>query len=62
MAGRAKAPSKRRPILSKRAKARLKMSSASERKKVAAATKVLFDYELMGVKRANEIQRFVKRC
>ena len=48
--------------LSKRAKARLKMSSAADRKKVAAATKVLYDMELMGVKRANEIQRFVKRC
>ena len=48
--------------LSKRAKARLKMASASERKKAASAVKVLFDHELMGVKRANEIQRFVKRC
>ena len=59
---RRKAPVKRRPILSKRAKARLKMSSASERKKVAAATKVLFDYELMGVKRANAITNYVKKC
>ena len=48
--------------LSKRAKARLKMASVTDKKKVAAAAKVLFDNELMGVKRANEIQRFVKRC
>ena len=48
--------------LSKRAKARLKMASVGDKKKVAAAAKVLFDNELMGVKRANEIQRFVKRC
>jgi hypothetical protein len=48
--------------LSKRAKARLKMASAADKKKVAAAAKTLFDNELMGVKRANEIQRFVKRC
>ena len=47
--------------LSKRAKARLKMASASDRKKVAAAAKVLFDNELMGVKRANEIQRLYVR-
>ena len=48
--------------LSKRAKARLKLASSAEKKKVAAAAKTLFDNELMGVKRANEIQRFVKRC
>ncbi len=38
------------------------MASVTDKKKVAAAAKVLFDNELMGVKRANEIQRFVKRC
>ena len=48
--------------ISKRAKARLKMATASERKKVAGAAKVLYANELMGIKRANEIQRFVKRC
>jgi hypothetical protein len=48
--------------LSKRAKARLKMASAADRKKVAAAAKTLFEAELMGAKRAGEIQRFVKRC
>ena len=48
--------------LSKRAKARMKMASSADRKKIAAAAKTLFDNELMGVKRANEIQRFVKRC
>jgi len=47
--------------LSKRAKARLKLASASDRKKVAAAAKTLYDNELMGVKRVNEITRFVKR-
>ena len=48
--------------LSKRAKARMKMMTAGERKKVGAASKVLFDAELMGAKRAGEIQSFVKRC
>jgi len=48
--------------ISKRAKARLKMSNAADRKKVKAAAKVLFDNELLGVKRANEIQRFCDRC
>jgi hypothetical protein len=48
--------------LSKRAKARMKMASSADKKKIAGAVKTLFDNELMGVKRANEIQRFVKRC
>jgi hypothetical protein len=47
--------------LSKRAKTRLKMYSAAERKKVAAAARLLYEAELMGPKRAGEIQRFVKR-
>ena len=48
--------------LSKRAKARIKMATASEKKAIASAAKTLFNAELMGPKRANEIQRFVKRC
>jgi hypothetical protein len=48
--------------LSKRAKTRLKLASASDRKKVAAAAKTLYENELMGPKRVNEITRFVKRC
>ncbi len=48
--------------LSKRAKQRLKLASAADKKKVAAAAKVLFDFELMGTKRVGEITRFVKRC
>lgn len=48
--------------ISKRAKTRLKMASASERKKVHAAVKVMFDAELIGAKRAGAIQRFIKRC
>ena len=48
--------------LSKRAKARMKMASASEKKAIHAASKTLFNAELMGPKRAKEIQRFLKRC
>lgn len=47
--------------LSKRARARIKMASAADKKKVKAAAKTLFDMELMGVKRANEIQRACDR-
>ena len=48
--------------LSKRAKARIKMASAAEKKAIHAASKTLFNAELMGPKRAKEIQRFIKRC
>jgi hypothetical protein len=48
--------------LSKRAKARMKMASASEKKQVVAAAKTLHNAELMGSKRANEIMRYAKRC
>ena len=41
--------------ISKRAKARLKIMSASEKAAVKKATKLLFDCELMGVKRMREI-------
>ncbi len=47
--------------LSKRAKARLKLASAADRKKVAAAAKTLYESELMGVKRVNEIVRYCHR-
>ena len=43
--------------ISKRAKARLKIMSASEKAAVKKATKLLFDCELMGVKRMREIVR-----
>jgi hypothetical protein len=48
--------------LSKRAKARLKLGTASDRKKVLSAAKTLFEAELMGTKRVQEIERYVKRC
>jgi len=49
-------------MLSKRAKARLKMASATERKAVKSAAKTLHNAELMGSKRAQEIIRFCDRC
>lgn len=48
--------------LSKRAKARLKVATASEKKSIASAAKTLFNNELMGVKRMNEIIRWSKKC
>ena len=48
--------------LSKRAKARMKMASASEKKQVVAAAKTLHNADLMVSKRANEIMRYAKRC
>jgi len=49
--------------ISKRAKARLKIMSASDKKKVAGAAKTLYDSELMGIKRMREIRRHAeKRC
>jgi len=47
--------------LSKRAKQRLKLMSAAERKKVGAAARTLYESELMGIKRVGEITRFIKR-
>jgi len=47
--------------ISKRAKARLKIMSASERAAVKKATKLLFDCELMGVKRMREIVRWADK-
>lgn len=48
--------------LSKRAKARMKMATAAERKAVSSAAKTLHNAELMGSKRAQEIQRWAKKC
>lgn len=48
--------------LSKRAKARLKIGTAAEKKAVAKAAKTLYDSELMGIKRMNEIIRWTKKC
>jgi hypothetical protein len=48
--------------LSKRAKARMKVSTASERKSIEKAAKTLFNNELMGAKRMNEIIRWAKKC
>lgn len=48
-------------MLSKRAKARMRLMSASEKAAVKKAAKVLFDYELMGEKRAMAIIRWAKK-
>lgn len=48
--------------LSKRAKARCKIMSASEKGAIKKAAKTLFDAELLGVKRMNDILRWLKRC
>ena len=47
--------------ISKRAKARMKIASASEKKAIEKATKVLYEAELMGVKRMQEIMRWSKK-
>lgn len=47
--------------ISKRAKARLKIMSSSEKNAVKKATKLLFDCELMGVKRMREIVRWAEK-
>lgn len=47
--------------VSKRAKARVKIMSASEKAAVKKATKLLFDCELMGVKRMREIIRLASK-
>ena len=44
--------------ISKRAKARMKIMSASEKAAVRKAAKLLFDCELMGIKRMREIVRW----
>ena len=47
--------------LSKRAKARMSMASASEKKAIKSAAKTLHNAELMGSKRAKEIIRATER-
>ena len=47
--------------ISKRAKARFKLMSASEKASVKKAAKTLFDAELMGAKRAREITRWAEK-
>jgi len=47
--------------ISKRAKARLKMMNASDKKIVAKAATTLFNCELMGPKRAREILRWAEK-
>lgn len=47
--------------LSKKAKSRIKLMSASDAKKVKAAAKTLHSELLIGDKRAMEIIRFVER-
>ena len=47
--------------LSKRARARMKMASAAEKKSIKAAAKTLHNAELMGSKRAMEIMRAADR-
>jgi len=47
--------------ISKRAKARIKIMSASEKAAVKKATKLLFDCELMGTKRMRDIIRWAEK-
>ena len=47
--------------ISKRARARMKIATASERAAIKKATKLLFDAELMGVKRCREIMRVAEK-
>lgn len=47
--------------ISKRAKARMRIMSAAEKAAVKKATKLLFDVELMGVKRMREIVRWTDK-
>ena len=47
--------------ISKRAKARLRIMSASEKAAVKKAAKLLFYTELMGVKRMREVVRWAEK-
>ena len=47
--------------LSKRAKARMKIMSRSEKMAVKKAVKLLFDCELMGEKRMREVMRWANK-
>jgi hypothetical protein len=48
--------------ISKRAKARLKIMTAGEKSALKKATKLLYNSELIGVKRMREIMRFADKC
>jgi|TARA_R110000824_G_scaffold366775_1_gene555888 hypothetical protein len=49
--------------ISKRARARMKISSKAEAMAIKKATKLLYEAELMGIKRMREIMRAAdKRC
>ncbi len=47
--------------VSKRAKARFKIMSASEKGAIKKAVKLLYDCELMGIKRMREIMRLAEK-
>jgi|TARA_B100001758_G_C18006493_1_gene400812 ribosomal protein L23 len=47
--------------VSKRAKARFKIMSSAEKNAVKKAVKLLYDTELMGVKRMREIMRLAEK-
>ena len=47
--------------VSKRAKARFKLMSQAEKAAVKKAVKLLYDTELMGVKRMREIMRLAEK-
>ena len=47
--------------ISKRAKARLKIATATERSQIKKATKTRYEAELMGIKRMREIMRWADK-
>ncbi len=47
--------------ISKRAKARLKLMTSSEKSQVKKSVKVLYDSELIGIKRMREIIRWAEK-
>ena len=47
--------------ISKRAKARLKIATATERSQIKKATKTLYEAELMGIQRMREIMRWADK-
>ena len=46
--------------ISKQAKARLRLMTAAEKNKVLAATRTLFDYQIISAKRAETLARSYK--
>jgi len=47
--------------VSKRAKARFKIMSKAEKKAIQKSVKLLYDNELMGIKRMREIMRLAQK-